>query len=61
MELLVVGYDNTFGCDGVALSISDYRDFGAQLGIEVAEACGGRDQQLSHQESHRGRRGGESK
>ncbi len=38
VELLVVGYDNTFGCDGVALSISDYRDFGAQLGIEVAEA-----------------------
>lgn len=38
VELLVVGYDNTFGCDGVALSISDYRDFGAKLGIEVAEA-----------------------
>lgn len=38
VRLLVVGYDNTFGCDGVALSISDYRELGQSIGIEVIEA-----------------------
>lgn len=35
---LVVGYDNTFGSDGVNLSISDYRAMGRQAGIDVVEA-----------------------
>lgn len=35
---LVVGYDNTFGSDGVTLSIADYKRIGAELGIEVVEA-----------------------
>ena len=38
VRLLVVGYDNTFGCDGVNLSIADYRNIGKELGIEVIEA-----------------------
>lgn len=38
VRLLVVGYDNTFGCDGVNLSIADYRRIGDSIGIEVAEA-----------------------
>lgn len=37
-SLMVVGYDNTFGCDGVGLDISDYRRIGAELGIDVVEA-----------------------
>lgn len=36
--LLVVGYDNTFGCDGVGLSIEDFVDIGRELGIEVISA-----------------------
>lgn len=35
---LVVGYDNTFGSDGVTLSIADYKRIGAEIGIEVVEA-----------------------
>lgn len=35
---LVVGYDNTFGSDGVSLSIADYRAIGLGLGINVTEA-----------------------
>lgn len=38
VEALVVGYDNTFGSDGVTLSISDYRNIGKQTGIDVIEA-----------------------
>ncbi len=38
VEALVVGYDNTFGCDGVTLSISDYRHIGENIGIDVIEA-----------------------
>lgn len=38
VRLLVVGYDNTFGSDGVNLSIADYRNIGKELGIEVVEA-----------------------
>lgn len=38
VTLLVVGYDNTFGSDGVNMSISDYRDIGKEIGIEVIEA-----------------------
>lgn len=35
---LVVGYDNTFGSDGVSLSIADYRAIGRESGINVTEA-----------------------
>lgn len=38
VKLLVVGYDNTFGSDGVNLSIADYARIGESLGIEVVEA-----------------------
>lgn len=38
VELLIVGYDNTFGSDGVNMSIADYRKIGAALGMEVMEA-----------------------
>ncbi|MDE5839718.1 MAG: riboflavin biosynthesis protein RibF [Muribaculaceae bacterium] len=38
VELLVAGYDNTFGSDGIDLSISDYKDIGATVGIEVISA-----------------------
>lgn len=38
VRVLVVGYDNTFGSDGVNLSISDYRKIGNDIGIEVIEA-----------------------
>lgn len=38
VRLLVVGYDNTFGCDGVNMSIADYRHIGEQLEMEVIEA-----------------------
>lgn len=35
---VVAGYDNTFGCDGLKMSIRDYRSLGERLGIEVEEA-----------------------
>lgn len=38
VQALVVGYDNTFGSDGVNYSIADYKRIGAELGIEVVEA-----------------------
>ena len=38
IDVLVVGYDNTFGCDGVNMSVADYRDIGTELGIEIIEA-----------------------
>ncbi len=38
VEALIVGYDNTFGSDGVTLSIADYRRIGAETGIEIIEA-----------------------
>lgn len=38
VEALVVGYDNTFGCDGVSLSIADYKRMGDEIGIEIIEA-----------------------
>jgi len=38
VEQLVVGYDNTFGSDGVTLSIADYRIIGEETGINVSEA-----------------------
>ncbi|MDE6650088.1 MAG: riboflavin biosynthesis protein RibF [Muribaculaceae bacterium] len=38
VELLVAGYDNTFGSDGIDLSISDYKDIGTTVGVEVISA-----------------------
>lgn len=32
---MVIGYDNTFGCDGISLSIDDFRRLGDSCGIEV--------------------------
>lgn len=38
VETLIVGYDNTFGCDGVTLSIADYKRIGEETGVEIEEA-----------------------
>lgn len=38
VELLVAGYDNTFGSDGIDLSIADYKAMGEEIGIEVISA-----------------------
>lgn len=38
VRTLVVGYDNTFGSDGVTLSLADYRRYGEEIGMTVAEA-----------------------
>lgn len=38
VELLVAGYDNTFGSDGIDLSIGDYKAMGEEIGIEVISA-----------------------
>lgn len=38
VKVMVVGYDNTFGSDGVGMSIADYQMLGCELGIEVLEA-----------------------
>lgn len=38
VRTLVVGYDNTFGCDGINLSLEDYRQLGKETGIEVLSA-----------------------
>lgn len=32
---LIVGYDHTFGCDGVNLSLEDYKRLGNEAGIEI--------------------------
>lgn len=38
VELLVAGYDNTFGSDGIDMSIADYKAMGEAIGIEVISA-----------------------
>lgn len=38
VKAMVIGYDNTFGSDGVNLSIEDYKAIGKKLGIEVLTA-----------------------
>lgn len=35
VDILVMGYDNTFGCDGVNLSLDDYSRLGEIEGIKV--------------------------
>ncbi|MCM1377971.1 MAG: riboflavin biosynthesis protein RibF [Clostridium sp.] len=37
-RLLIIGYDNTFGSDGVAMSVADYIQLGREEGVEVLEA-----------------------
>ena len=38
VRLLVAGYDNTFGSDGIDMSIADYKAIGDSIGIEVISA-----------------------
>ncbi len=38
VELLIAGYDNTFGSDGIDMSIADYKAMGDAIGIEVIAA-----------------------
>lgn len=38
VRLLVAGYDNTFGSDGIDMSIADYKAMGDAIGIEVISA-----------------------
>lgn len=38
VRLLVAGYDNTFGSDGIYMSIADYKAIGDTVGIEVISA-----------------------
>lgn len=38
VRLVVVGYDNTFGCDGINLSLADLKVMGETIGIEIMEA-----------------------
>lgn len=38
VKLLVAGYDNTFGCDGIDMNIADYKAIGETVGIEVISA-----------------------
>lgn len=37
-RILVVGYDTTFGCDGLDLSLADYAELGLREGITVVRA-----------------------
>ncbi len=37
-ELLVTGYDNTFGCDGRELAPDDYAELGNRIGLKVVKA-----------------------
>lgn len=39
VRALVMGYDNTFGCDGIGMDAADYRAIGAAEGIDVSEAA----------------------
>lgn len=38
VALLVAGYDNTFGSDGIDMSIADYKAMGEAIGIKVISA-----------------------
>ena len=39
VKLVVIGYDNTFGSDGLNLSVADYKEIGKRHGIEIIEAA----------------------
>lgn len=38
VDLLIAGYDNTFGSDGIDMTIADYKAMGDAIGIEVISA-----------------------
>ena len=38
VDALIVGYDNTFGRDGVNFSLADYKQLGREVGVEIIEA-----------------------
>lgn len=38
VKLLVLGYDNTFGCDGREMHVADYLEIGKKLGMEIVIA-----------------------
>lgn len=38
VRLIVAGYDNTFGSDGIDMTIADYKAMGDTIGIEVVSA-----------------------
>lgn len=38
VRVLIIGYDNTFGADGIAMSVQQYVELGASLGIDVVQA-----------------------
>lgn len=38
VQTLIVGYDNTFGSDGITMEVSDYVELGRQTGIKIIEA-----------------------
>lgn len=37
VRLLIVGYDNTFGSDGLSMSIADYQALGEVIGMRIVE------------------------
>ena len=38
VRVLVMGHDNTFGCDGRTMTFDDYRRLGESIGMEVVQA-----------------------
>lgn len=38
VKAFVMGYDNTFGSDGVDMSLADYQEIGRSLGVDVISA-----------------------
>lgn len=38
VDTVIVGFDNTFGCDGIEMSIADYQRIGRELAIDVKAA-----------------------
>lgn len=38
VDVLVVGYDNTFGSDGTDMSLADYTELGRRIGVDIVKA-----------------------
>lgn len=38
VEAIILGYDNTFGCDGIKFTLEDYKKMGEELGVKVLTA-----------------------
>ena len=38
VKTIVLGYDNTFGCDGLNMSIDQYKSLGKSLGVDIITA-----------------------